>query len=254
MTTVVTHTATRTDLLGYETHQKVSELGVLQRRHDYPKDLLDTILTKALALKDADSKRQHLDLRLITGAHTVIPEINELVRWPGRLEALSKLAGTTLEPYPVSVIASTITFMGATPEDGVVDWHADGVPVTEIIPLDISEDAIGGDLRVYHGNYEQALARHQRSEQFNAEEILHFPHRIGYSTLAQLMRVLHSTEPMRRGQRISLNLNLRSANHPYIDDNALYYLGADNPSFNWLEEYIDDVKYRQLPAYMASQP
>lgn len=253
MTAFTTRGPTRTELLGYDTYWKVSELGVLHRRHDYPADLLARILTKALALKSTASERQHLDLRVIPGAGTLIPEINELVRWPGRLEALSELAGATLEPHPVSVLASFITFMGAAADDGVAGWHADGVPVTEIIPLRISEDAIGGDLRVYCGNHEHGRARQLRGEQLDANEVVHFPHRMGQSTLAQLMRVLHSTEPMSAGHRISLNLTLRSATRPYIDDNALYFLGADNPSFDWVDEYLDDVKNRQLPAYMATQ-
>jgi hypothetical protein len=244
---------TRDQLLGCETHLKVSDLGVAQRRHDYPPELLATILTKALALKQQASDRRHLGLRLIRGAHTLIPEVNDLITWPGRLQTLSDIAKEDLEPYPVSVIASTVTFMGASPKDGVVDWHADGIPMTEIIPLQITDDATGGELTVFRGNYEAGLARLKRGECFTNEEILKFPHRLGHSTLAQLMRVLHSSGPMPTGARISLNLNLRSRTRPYIDDNPMYYLGADNPGFEWVGEYVDDVRNRQLPAYLAAQ-
>lgn len=245
-----TPTTTRDQLLGCDTHLKVSDLGVAQRRHDYPAALLATILAKALALKEQASDRRHLDLRLIKGAHILIPEVAELVNWPGRLEALSAIAGEELEPYPVSVIASTLTFMGSAPEDGVVSWHTDGIPVTEIIPLDITEDAEGGELTVFAGPHEAGMARLRRGEPFTESELWKFPHRLGHSTVAQLMRVLHSTAPMPTGSRVSLNLNLRSRTRPYIDDNPMYYLGADNPGFEWVEEYVNDVRDRQLPAYL----
>lgn len=231
---------------------KVSDLGVAQRLHDYPEELLTTILVKARALKAESSGRRHLDLRLIGGAATLIPEVNELIDWPGRLETLSTIAGEDLEPYPVSCIASTITFMGAAPEDGVVTWHADGIPLTEIIPLQITDDALGGELTVFCDNYETGMVRLDRGERFADGELAKFTHRMGHSTLAQLIRVLHSTSPMPRGARVSLNLNLRSRTRPYVDDNPMYYLGADNPGFEWIDEYVSDVRNRQLPAYMAA--
>ena len=246
-------TVTRADLIGYDSHWKVSDLGVHQDEHSYPEHLLAEILRKALAIKEARSQRRHLDLRYIPAAHEVIPEILEIVNQPGRLETLSETAGVAVEPYPVSVISSTITFMGAERGDGVIGWHADGVPITEIIPLDISGDALGGDLRVYRGNHDEGMARLKRGEQFADTELTRFTHHIGSRTVAQLMRVLHSTDPMLAGSRVSLNLNLRSAREPFIDDNPLYYLGADNPSFAWIEEYLEDVRTRQLPAYNASR-
>lgn len=253
MPATAARTVSRADLIGYHSHLKVSDLGVHQAEHHYPDELLAQILDQALELKADQSQRRHLDLRYIPAAHTVIPEILDVVNYPGRLEALSEAAGVALEPYPVSVISSTITFMGADDADGVINWHADGVPITEIIPLQISPDAIGGDLRVYQGNYDEGMARLERGDEFVDTELTRFPHRMGSHTVAQLMRVLHSTDPMLAGARISLNLNLRSAREPFIDDNPLYYLGADNPSFTWVEEYISDVRTRQLPAYNASR-
>jgi hypothetical protein len=251
MPATATKRLTRTELIGHETHWKVSDLGVHQRPHDYSEDILATILAKALKLKTDQSQRRHLNLRFIPAAHRLIPEILDIVHWPGRLETVSEAAGVELEPYPISVIAATITFMGADRADGVIDWHTDGVPITEIIPLEISADALGGDLRVFRGNHDEGMARLDRGDNFDETELARFSHRIDHSTLAQLMRVLHSTEPMLLGTRISLNLNLRSAVDPFIDDNSIYYLGADNPSLNWVDEYIDDVRQRQLPAYKA---
>ncbi|MDH6238613.1 tetrahydromethanopterin S-methyltransferase subunit F, partial [Cryobacterium sp. CG_9.6] len=40
---------------------------------------------------------------------------------------------------------------------------------------------------------------------------------------------------------------------PYIDDNPMFYLAADNPTFDWVDEYVNDVRTRQLPAYLATQ-
>ncbi|MBW4718610.1 hypothetical protein [Saccharothrix obliqua] len=243
---------TRTELLGRPTVWRVSDLGVTQTPHDYPADLLGEILAKAIAIKESAAEKRHLNLRYIRGAHQHIPEVAELVHHPGRLAALSELAGVRLEPYPISVISTTITFMGASAEDGTVDWHADGVPVTEIIPLAM-EDVEGGELTVFRGNYEEGMARLADGEEFTPAELAVFPHRVGHRTVAQLMRVLHRTAPMTRGYRVSLNLNLRSAERPYVDDNPLYYLAADNPTFDWVDEYLDDVRQRQLPAYLAAQ-
>ncbi|MGY6655446.1 hypothetical protein ACXIZN_25115 [Amycolatopsis sp. TRM77291] len=242
--------ASRKQLIGKETHWQVSDLGVVQQDHRYDPELLDIICQKAVAMKEEVSAKRHLNLRYIRQAHVHIPEILELVYYPGRLDSLSELAGTVLEPYPISVIASTITFMGAASSDGAIDWHADGVPVTEIIPLEI-HDLTGGGLQIYSGDYEIGLSKLQAGDTLS--DLVSIPHRIGATTLAQLMRVLHRTEPIATGHRISLNLNLRSRDKPYIDDNAAYYLAADNPDYEWVKQYLDDVHARQVPAYLAFQ-
>jgi hypothetical protein len=84
------------------------------------------------------------------------------------------------------------------------------------------------------------------------EQMIRLQHEVGSSMVGQLMRVLHRTDPMTRGSRITVNMGLRSVEKPYIDDNPMYYLAADNPSFDWVDEYVADVRERQLPAYMAS--
>ncbi|MER7859294.1 hypothetical protein ABTX61_09340 [Amycolatopsis japonica] len=244
------HRSNRSELIGKKTHWQISDLGVIQQDHQYDPELLEVICQKAVAIKEEVSAKRHLNLRYIRQAHVHIPEILELVYYPGRLDLLSTLAETTLEPYPLSVIASTITFMGATPDDGAIDWHADGVPVTEIIPLEI-HDLTGGALQIYRGDYEVGLNKVHSGD--TLADLVSIPHRIGASTLAQLMRVLHRTEPITTGHRISLNLNLRSRDKPYIDDNAAYYLAADNPDYKWVDQYLDDVRARQVPAYLAFQ-
>ena len=77
---------------------------------------------------------------------------------------------------------------------------------------------------------------------------------LGYEAHLKLMRVLHCTSPMPTGSRVSLNLNLRSRDRPYVDDNPMYYLGADNPDVEWVDHYVADVRHRQLPAYLAPGP
>lgn len=244
------HRVCRSELIGKKTHWQVSDLGLAQQDHHYDPGLLEVICQKAHAIKEEVSDKRHLNLRYIRQAHVHIPEILELVYYPGRLDALSDLAETALEPYPISVIASTITFMGASPSDGTIDWHADGVPVTEIIPLEI-HDLTGGALQLYRGDYEVGLSRLQAGDPLT--DVVSVPHRLGASTLGQLMRVLHRTEPIATGHRVSLNLNLRSRDKPYIDDNAAYYLAADNPDYKWVNQYLDDVRARQVPAYLAFQ-
>ena len=76
----------RDAIIGAPSHHQVSNLGVVQFRHDYDPALLATIARKAAALKAALAEKRHLNLNFIRGAHRHIPEILELVHWPGRLE------------------------------------------------------------------------------------------------------------------------------------------------------------------------
>ncbi|MTE22077.1 hypothetical protein F0L17_23800 [Streptomyces sp. TRM43335] len=240
----------RSTLLGKDEHWKISDLGVMQLQHDYPSDLLKTIRDKALAIKEEQSANVHLNLRFIRNAQKFIPEIKELVHWPGRIESLSELAGTELEPYPHSVISTALTFMG--PEDGTVDWHGDGPPVTELVALEV-DDAVGGRLEIFQGDFDAAMAAVQKGHVLPSDRMIHLQHKVGSSMFGQLMRVAHRTEPMTRGTRITLTMNLRSVAHPYIENNPMYYLAADNPDFEWVDEYVADVRERQLPAYLAAR-
>jgi len=241
---------TREEIIGQPSHHQVSDLGVVQFRNSYDEQLLRTIAEKAKEIKDERSDKRHLDLKYIRGAHRFIPEISELFRSESRIEWLSELAGTRLEPYPISVISTIITFMDAH-EDGSIMWHADGIPVTELVPLEMP-DLEGGELELYTGNSEVGLVRQERGEEIENSEILRVQHRTGHSILGQLMRLMHRVRPIISGYRITLNMNLRSYDKPYVDDNSMCYLGADNPDFQWEREYVTDVKGRQLPAYLAN--
>ncbi|MGW7520079.1 hypothetical protein ACWGJ2_31320 [Streptomyces sp. NPDC054796] len=237
----------RTTLLGKDENWKVGNLGVMQLAHDYPLDLLAEIKRKAHILKEEQSANMHLNLRFIRDAQKYIPEISELVHWPGRIEQLSELAGEPLEPYPFSVINTAVTFMG--PDDGTVDWHGDGPPITELVALE-TEDVEGGRLELFQGDYEATIAAVNAGEELPEDRMIHIEHKVGSCVFGQLMSVPHRTEPMTNGSRTTLTMNLRSQRRPFIDNNPMYYLAADNPDFAWVEEYIDDVRNRQLPTYL----
>ena len=241
----------RSEITGYPNYHQVSDLGIVQFRHDYDEELLAHILKRALEIKDAHAEMRQLNLNYIRDAASHIPEINELLYAPERMRVAQELAGTRLEPYPISVISSIITFTSARPEDGAITWHADGVPVTELIPLEIV-DPEGGELELYKGSADEGLFRAHSGEEIPQDQIISIPHRQGYSVLGQLMRLMHRVRPMTRGSRVTLNLNFRSAEKPFIDDNSMCYLAADNPDFAWQGDYIEDVKARQLPAYLDS--
>lgn len=198
----------RQEIIGEPGYHQVSDLGVVQFRNSYDEQLLQTIADKAKDIKDERSDKRHLDLKYIRDAHRYIPEILELFHSETRIEWLSKLAGTRLEPYPISVISTIITFMDAH-EDGSIMWHADGIPVTELVPLEMPE-LEGGELELYKGNSELGLARQARGEKIEDAEILRVQHRTGHSILGQLMRLMHRVRPITSGYRITLNMNLRS--------------------------------------------
>lgn len=241
----------RSEIIGYKNFYQVSDLGVVQFKHNYDPAILKTILKKAIEIKSACAEMRQLSLNYIRDASSHIPEINELLHAPERVRLAGHLAGTKLEPYPISVISSIITFTSAEPEDGAITWHADGVPVTELIPLAIV-DPEGGELELYRGVADEGLARVHQGQEIEPDKIIRIQHHEGYSILGQLMRLMHRVRPVTRGYRITLNLNFRSLEKPFIDDNSMCYLAADNPDFAWQSQYIDDVRTRQLPAYLRS--
>lgn len=248
----ITFSKTRDEIIGEPPYTKSSNLGAIKFRHPYDPNLLEVIARKALELRYTVAEKRHLNLKYIRGAHLHIPEIMELMNARARLELLSSLAGVDLEVYPLSVISSIVTFQDAETEAAIV-WHADGIPITEMVPLAI-DDLDGGELELFRGNSEVGLARHyQAGEEIRDDETIRLPHRLGYSIVAQLMRLMHRVTPIVRGSRVTLNMNLRSAKHPYIDDNTMCYLAADNPDFNWQGEYIADVREHVLPRYLAAQ-
>ncbi len=249
-TNLVRQSITREAIVGHDTSWKISDLGAVQFNHGYDPELLEAIKVKALELKDQEAQQKHLDLTFITGADRFIPEINELVHDKSRLERLSDYAGTKLEPYPLSIVGSTVTYMGPQEKDGTVDWHCDGVPVTELIPLDISDPIIGGELEIYLGNCEIGKSITDAGKTPEPSKILTMPHKMGYSTLGQFHGILHRTAPIKYGHRLTLVLNSRSVERSFIDDNRMFYLAADTDQQDeWVKEMAEDVWANQLPAY-----
>ena len=234
--------------MGGPTYWNIGNFGAIQLENNYDPNLLSIILSKAISLKNTLSIKRHLNLKYIRGAQRYIPEIHDLIHDQTRLERLRMLTEVRLEPYPISVISSIITFMGPEEDDGAIDWHCDGVPVTELVPLALDE-VEGGELELYHGNSEIGLSLIEEGREIPEADILRIRHKLGFSTVGQLLRVLHRTAPIRRGYRVTLNLNLRSADKPYVDDNNMVYLGADNPEDEWHAEYMADIRTRQLPTY-----
>lgn len=246
----ITEYYTRDDFIK-NSYWKAGDLGSIQFRHNYDRSLLETIKNKAIARKEELGKNLHVGLNYIRSAHHHIPEINELLYDSEHIAALSEFAGITLEPYPLSVIAAAITYMSQ--EDGNVDWHSDGPAFTQLIPL-VMEDVEGGELEIYCEQREKARLELQETNGVpNKDKIISIKHNIDYSIFSQLHRCLHRTAPLKKGLRITLNLTFRSKEQPYIDDNTMWYLGADNPKFEWLDELVKDVKEHQLPAYIRDQ-
>ncbi len=244
----IRHSISRDAIIGHETAWSVSQLGAVQFRHAYDPALLEAIRVKALQLKQEHAVRKHLDLTFITGADRFIPEIKELINDRARLDTLSGFAGTKLQPYPLSTVGTTVTFM--SPTDGAVDWHCDGVPVTELVPLEISDPIIGGELEVYLGDCEVGRSRINRNLPLAERDILRIRHQMGYSTLGHFLGVLHRTAPIHYGTRVTLVLNLRSVEKPFVDDNRMFYLAADTDQESaWVKEMAQDVWENQLPAY-----
>ncbi|MDG4896283.1 hypothetical protein P9272_22180 [Mesorhizobium sp. WSM4976] len=238
----------REAIIGHETAWKVSTFGVAQYRHGYDPALLSAIEEAALKLKASHAVHKHLDLTFITGADRYIPEIKELLHDKLRLERLSDMMGTELEPYPLSIVGSTVTFMN--PRDGAVEWHCDGVPVTELIPLSISDPLIGGHLEIYCDDSETGRSILESGRDLPRNKIMRIDHKMNYATLGQFLGVLHRTAPIQLGERVTLVLNQRSTIRPYVDDNRLFYLAADNDHDRaWVNELAEDVWTNQLPAY-----
>lgn len=249
-TPLLRHYISRSAIIGHDTSWKVSDFGAAQFEHAYDADLLAHIAEKAKALKSEHAHQKHLNLTYIAGADRYIPEINELTHDKTRLERLSDLAGTRLEPYPLSVIRSTVTYMGPSAGDGTIDWHSDGVPLTELVSLDISDPIIGGELEIYLGNSEAGKCETDAGRELPESKILRIPHRVGYSTVGQFLGVLHRTAPIRYGHRLTLNLNLRSVDRSFVDDNRPFYLAADTDHDDaWMDEIREDVWNNQLPSY-----
>lgn len=238
---------TRTEMIG-PSYWKMSEFGLVQFEHGYDAGLLERIRRRAWALKDELAHNRHLDLNYIRGVHRYIPEVLELLHDARRHSRLEAFAGEPLEPYPIEQVRTLLSFQSA--DEGSIGWHTDAGGCIELIPLDM-DGLSGGEFQVYRGQPD--IGRHLESVHgaIPEQEILTVPYRMGCSTFGQFFRVLHRAAPITAGRRVTLMMAMRSVARPFLDDNMPWYLGADNPNFDtWLPAYLDDMRNRQLPAYL----
>ncbi|WP_030675680.1 hypothetical protein [Streptomyces sp. NRRL B-1347] len=226
--------------------QAVSPLGYARYAHDYPQSLLDGILAAARACArhewEARSADRHLKLRHLRAAHEAVPDVKKLMRDPSRLERLGQLAGTELEPYPITRAASHINFY--RPGEIPIEHHTDGAAMVELIPLYTSGPAEGGATLVYPGSPEDGRweMRHQGALPLHGHARV--PQRTGHAVLMQGRRLLHTAEPLTDGERITLVLVMRSTKEPWKDGNSLARLLLDDPIDSVRDEWIEDQQYQ----------
>jgi hypothetical protein len=208
----------------------ISPLGYARYAHDYPADLLDGILTEARRIAEyaweARSADRYLGLRHLRAAHEAIPLVKTLMHDRERLARLSDLAGTELEPYPITRAASHINLY--RPGEVPIEHHTDGA----------AEDG------------KRAL---RQGEALDTGQHMHIPQRTGHAVLMQGRRLLHTAEPLADGERITLVLVMRSAAEPWKDGNSLARLLLDDPIDTVREEWIADQQYQAELYRTASQ-
>lgn len=227
-----------------------SDLAYSVFENGYDPDLLSRIASAAQELAD-QATCEYLALRHVRGVHTRIPEVEALMTDRRRLAFLSDLAGTALEPYPITTAASHINFYdaGAT----AIDFHTDGAAFVELIPIEISGRQAGGHTVIYTGPAEVGKERLAAGDGISENAVRTVAHALGRSVLLQGRRLLHAAEPLRDGRRVTLVLVLRSVEEPWKDDNSLMRLMLDDPYEAVVEEWLDDVRERKFPAYRAAK-
>jgi hypothetical protein len=233
----------------------ISPLGYARYAHDYPADLLDGILTEARRIAEyaweARSADRYLGLRHLRAAHEAIPLVKTLMHDRERLARLSDLAGTELEPYPITRAASHINLY--RPGEVPIEHHTDGAAMVELIPLFTSGVAEGGGTLVYAGPPEDGKRALRQGEALDTGQHMHIPQRTGHAVLMQGRRLLHTAEPLADGERITLVLVMRSAAEPWKDGNSLARLLLDDPIDTVREEWIADQQYQAELYRTASQ-
>ncbi|MFH8886305.1 hypothetical protein [Streptomyces californicus] len=224
----------------------VSALGYARYQHNYPADLLDSILTEAQRLAEPEeedrSTDRYLGLRHLRAAHQAIPAIQNLMHDKDRLQALSELAGVELEPYPITRAASHINYY--KPGEVPIEHHTDGAAMVELIPLYTSGSAQGGATLVYQASPEEGRHLLHQGRQLEAKDHLAVPQRTGHAVLMQGRRLLHTAQTLQDGERITLVLVMRSAAEPWKDGNSLARLLLDDPLEAVHDEWLRDQQYQ----------
>ncbi|NEO55209.1 MAG: hypothetical protein F6K54_20290 [Okeania sp. SIO3B5] len=245
----IIHHYTREELIG-PSFWKFSDLGMVQFQNNYDQALLDTIRRKAIALKNSLSSPSCLSSSYIREPHKHIIEINELLEDKERIARLESFVGNSLEVYPLSIARCFIHFMN--PNDGSLFWHSDAVPSLEIINLELS-DVVGGEMQIYKGSEDEGRMELVKNGKIPEEKLLTVKPRLEYSVFGQFTRTLHRTRPIESGSRIALLIAYRSKEKPYIDDNTVWFLAADNPRMEWLDDFTQDIKSTKIPAYLRDK-
>ncbi|WP_030019985.1 hypothetical protein [Streptomyces monomycini] len=224
----------------------VCDLGYARYEHGYPEELLATVLDEARALArtewEAQSADRYLGLRHLRAAHEAIPAVKTLMHDQDRLRALSELAGTELEPYPITRAASHINFY--RPGEVPIAHHTDGAAVVELIPLHTAGTDRGGSTLIFQGSPERGRQLLEQGRRLAADEHAAVPQRTGHAVLMQGRRLLHTAQPLHDGERITLVLVMRSAAEPWKDGNSLARLLLDDPLPAVHDEWVRDQEHQ----------
>ncbi|MFF3276025.1 hypothetical protein ACFYWU_34580 [Streptomyces chrestomyceticus] len=238
---------TLSDITGQEHDVEAAcDLGYARYEHGYPQDLLATVLDEARALArtewEAQSADRYLGLRHLRAAHEAIPAVKTLLHDRDRLRTLSELAGTELEPYPITRAASHINFY--RPGEVPIAHHTDGAALVELIPLHTVGTDRGGSTLIFRGSPERGRHLLEQGERLPVEDHAAVPQRMGHAVLLQGRRLLHTAQPLSDGERITLVLVMRSVTEPWKDGNSLARLLLDDPLAAVHDEWVRDQQHQ----------
>jgi hypothetical protein len=224
----------------------ISELGFAVLGEMYDSSVLHEICHAASQLENTAETR-FLSLHMLRASHRHIPQVQDLVNSSKRLEYLSQLVGTRLEPYQIDVAASHINYYHA--DQTPIQFHSDGSALVELIPLDETPGECGATI-VYRGPRDEGYAR-LKSGEIDDSDTLKIPHRFGESILLQGRRLLHSGSTTATDRKL-LVISMRSRDEPWKDDNTISRLALDYPIEDFLKDWTADEVERKLPALRAA--
>jgi hypothetical protein len=217
--------------------------------HQYPTDLLLQIARRACEL-ESQAQGEFLGLKHLRAAQTMIGEVEELMFCEARLQFLSDLCGAELEPYPLTRAGAHINYYEGNVEP--IDFHSDGPPFVELIPVLIAGKDHGGATLVYRGSPREGLYSKRLGIRPPSEAVISIPHSVGRSVFMQGRSLFHAAARFSEGRRITLVLPLRSKAQPWKDNNTLERLLLDDPPEAVINEWVSDAINRRLPSLRAA--
>ena len=227
----------------------VSDLGYAVLYHQYDYRVVERISQQAVQLERL-AKREFLGLKHLRGAHTLIPEVAKLMYDEARLQKLSEICGTVVEPYPFTRAGSHINYYEANRLP--ISYHTDGPPFVELIPLLLEGEQEGGATLIFKGNPRVGLARQRASLSMPADSVIAVPHSLERSVIMQGRSLFHAAETLTGGRRITLVLPLRSRQQPWKDSNTLERLLLDDQPEDVVDEWVKDAVVHRLPALRSA--